>query len=627
MNIKTRLRLNAYISLGAVVLILLSLLWSLRGIVIVDRNMDLVDETRRVNFERILLRDEYLLYQEERAKTQWLAKTEQLRDLLAAADTRFNREQDKAFLQDARRDFDAIVSGMSRVMEGHARQSLGVNKSYGFSDAEMRLISQVNVKAYSLRDNINRLHESVQRAEARARNRGAFILVISMLVSITAIIINSTTISRTLAMRVEALNKGVERIGSGDLDYRITAEGNDELTALALASNDMAARLKQSYTSVENLQKEIDERKRAEEALQESEAKLSEAQNMAQLGHWRWDVKTGAVEWSEEVYKIFRLDPKTFTPQIDSILLLSPWPEDHERDRELIRKAMESREKGDYEQRFLRPDGSTGHYYSTFRGKYDEHGNLMTIVGTVQDITERKQLESKLESSIADLQRSNKELEQFAYVASHDLQEPLRMVASYTQLLAERYENQLDDKAKKFIRYAVDGAVRMQLLINDLLAYSRIGTKGKPPELVDAHAVLGEAIKNLAMNINEIKAIITNDGLPTVRADAFQMGQLFQNLISNSLKFRGEERPHIHISSRDEGKKWLFSIKDNGIGIDPQYADKIFVIFQRLHTREEYPGSGIGLAICKKIVERHGGRIWFESELGKGTTFYFTIPK
>jgi signal transduction histidine kinase/HAMP domain-containing protein len=627
MRIKTRLRLNTYISLGAVMLILLSLLWSLHGIVIVDRNMDFVDETRKVNFERILIRDEYLLYQEERAKTQWLAKTEQLRDLLAAADKRFNQERDKEFLLAAHSDFDATVSGMSRVMEGHARQSLGVNKSFGFSDAEMRLISQVYLHAYSLRDNIGRLHESVQRAEVRARNRGAFILVISMLVAITAIIINSTTISRTLAMRVEALNKGVERIGSGDLDYRVTAEGNDELTALALASNEMAAKLKQSYVSVKNLELEVDDRKRAEEALQESEAKLSEAQKMAQLGHWRWNVKTGAVEWSEEVYKIFRLDPKTFTPQIDSLMLLSPWPEEHERDKELIRKAMETHETGNFEQRFLRPDGSTGHYYSTFRGKYDEQGNLTTIVGTAQDITERKQLESKLESSIADLQRSNEELEQFAYVASHDLQEPLRMVASYTQLLAERYENQLDDKARKFIHYAVDGAVRMRLLINDLLVYSRVSTKGKPPELVDAHAVLGEAIKNLGMNIDETQAIITNDELPTVRADAFQMVQLLQNLISNSLKFRGEGRPHIHISSRDEGTKWLFSIKDNGIGIDPQYADKIFVIFQRLHTRAEYPGSGIGLAICKKIVERHGGRIWFESELGNGTTFYFTIPK
>ena len=201
------------------------------------------------------------------------------------------------------------------------------------------------------------------------------------------------------------------------------------------------------------------------------------------------------------------------------------------------------------------------------------------------------------------------------------------MVASYTQLLAERYENQLDDKAKKFIHYAVDGAVRMQLLINDLLVFSRVGTKGKPLEPVDAHAVLGEAIKNLKMSIDEAKALVTNEELPTVRVDASQLAQVFQNLISNALKFRGEKPPHIHISSKDNKQEWLFSVKDNGIGIEPQYTEKVFVIFQRLHTKAEYPGSGIGLAICKKIVERHGGRIWFESEFGQGATFFFTIPK
>ena len=320
--------------------------------------------------------------------------------------------------------------------------------------------------------------------------------------------------------------------------------------------------------------RDITERKRVEKALQESETRLREAQKMAQLGHWNWDVRTGIVEWSEEVYNIFHLDPNNFTPHIDSILALSPWPEDHDRDKELIRKAMESHEKGAYEQRFLRPDGSIGYYYSTFQGKYDDVGNLMSMVGTVLDITERKKAEEVLAVTMADLQRSNKDLEQFAYVASHDLQEPLRMVASYTQLLAERYENQLDDKAKKFIHYAVDGAVRMQQLINDLLAYSRIGTRGKPLEPVDAHAALGEAINNLKMNIDETKAIITNDELPEVRADASQLAQLFQNLISNAVKFHGTEKPHIHISARDEGREWLFSVRDNGIGIEQQYADK-----------------------------------------------------
>jgi PAS domain S-box-containing protein len=245
----------------------------------------------------------------------------------------------------------------------------------------------------------------------------------------------------------------------------------------------------------------------------------------------------------------------------------------------------------------------------------------------IRDITERKQAEDQLKHALADLERSNKELEQFAYVASHDLQEPLRMVSSYTQLLVKRFEGQLDDKTKKYVHYVVDGAIRMQTLINDLLAYSRVGTRGQPLEPTDAHAALGEAIRNLAALIEENRAIITNADLPTVRADALQLGMVFQNLLANAIKFRREDIPRIHVSAQDQSREWVFAVKDNGIGIEPQHAERVFVLFQRLHTQAEYPGTGIGLAVCKRIVERHGGKIWFESEPGNGSTFFFTVPK
>jgi PAS domain S-box-containing protein len=275
----------------------------------------------------------------------------------------------------------------------------------------------------------------------------------------------------------------------------------------------------------------------------------------------------------------------------------------------------------------------------------DETGEVVGVIGVSMDVTERKLAEEelkkhrehleelvkerteKLAAAVENLERSNKELEQFAYVASHDLQEPLRMVSSYTQLLAQRYENQLDDKAKKYIQYAVDGAIRMQRLINDLLSYSRVGTRGKPFEATDIHACLGEAVKNLQAAIEENQAMISNDDLPTLRADASQIVMLFQNLLGNAIKFRGASPPRVHVSARERGPEWLFSISDNGIGIDPQYKDRLFVIFQRLHTRQEYPGTGIGLALSKRILERHGGKIWFESEPGKGATFFFTFPK
>ncbi len=235
------------------------------------------------------------------------------------------------------------------------------------------------------------------------------------------------------------------------------------------------------------------------------------------------------------------------------------------------------------------------------------------------EIHERKQVES-------DLQRSNAELQQFAYVASHDLQEPLRMIASYVQLIQRRYRDRIDEDADEFIAYAVDGAKRMQGLIHGLLQYSRVGTHGKPFETIDCEIILDKALANLQILLTESGAQVTHDPLPTLSADSMQLVQLFQNLIDNACKFRDDATPQIHVSARLETGQWLFSVSDNGIGIDPEYAERIFIIFQRLHGREAFPGTGLGLAICKKIVERHGGKIWVESGNRKGTTFCFTIP-
>ncbi|MFB3895169.1 MAG: ATP-binding protein [bacterium] len=245
----------------------------------------------------------------------------------------------------------------------------------------------------------------------------------------------------------------------------------------------------------------------------------------------------------------------------------------------------------------------------------------------IRDITERKKAEEQLKKTMDDLARSNRDLEQFAYVASHDLQEPLRMVSSFTQLLARRYQDKLDQDAHEFIGYAVDGANRMQRMINDLLTFSRISTRGKPFESIDCESILNEAHTNLLMAIQENQAMVTHDALPTIQADESQLILLFQNLIGNAIKFHSQGPPRIHVSTQEKENDWLFAVRDNGIGIAPEYFDRIFIIFQRLHGKEAYPGTGIGLAICKKIVERHGGKIWVESEPGKGSTFYFTIPK
>ena len=250
----------------------------------------------------------------------------------------------------------------------------------------------------------------------------------------------------------------------------------------------------------------------------------------------------------------------------------------------------------------------------------------LMILSAITDISERKRAIQALAARSEELQRSNADLEQFAYVASHDLQEPLRMVSAYAELLAEHFKGRVDKKAEKYISYAVDGAKRMQQLVRDLLAYSRVDSQAKTPTLIKSEIVVKNVLDSLKVAIEESRAEVACDELPAVRADTVQLAQVFQNLVGNALKFHGERPPRIRIGAERNGDKWIFRVADNGIGIDMQYAERVFQMFQRLHERGRYDGSGIGLAIAKKIVERHGGRIWFESELETGTTFYFTIP-
>ncbi len=258
--------------------------------------------------------------------------------------------------------------------------------------------------------------------------------------------------------------------------------------------------------------------------------------------------------------------------------------------------------------------------------------DLKGVYIVITDLSEQKHHEKlkyaheKLNISLEELKRSNYELQQFAYVASHDLQEPLRMVSSFSQLLEKRYKDRLDEDANEFIGFIVDGAQHMKLLIDDLLTYSRVTSHAKEFENVDLENVLDVVFSNLSFYLEENKVIITKDSLPVVFADPSQMGQIFQNLISNAIKFHNGSTPKIHISSQKSETEWIFAVADNGIGIDPNYQEQIFEVFKRLHTRNEYPGSGIGLSICQKIIQRHGGRIWVESKKDVGSTFFFTLP-
>ena len=401
---------------------------------------------------------------------------------------------------------------------------------------------------------------------------------------------------------------------------------------------------------------DITDRKQAEWALRETKDYLENLIDYANAPIIVWDPTFRITRFNHAFERLTGLDAR----DVHGKPLDTLFPEMSKEDSlEYIKRTLSGERWEVVEIPIKNIDGSVRTVLWNSANIYDKDGTTaLATIAQGQDITERKraeeglrkardELEQRVQERTADLTkasmelearaqelakktedliRSNSELEQFAYVASHDLQEPLRMISSYVQLLSRRYEGKLDKDADDFIAYAVEGTKRMQQLINDLLAYSRVGTRGKPPVPTDFEDVFSEATANLKMATEEADAVVTHDQLPTAMADKLQMVQLFQNLIGNAIKFRGKDVPRVHVSAKQEGELWVFSVRDNGIGIDPQFHDRIFTIFQRLHGRDEYPGTGIGLAVSKKIVERHGGRIWLESELGKGTTFFFTVP-
>ena len=371
-------------------------------------------------------------------------------------------------------------------------------------------------------------------------------------------------------------------------------------------------------------------RREAEAALRESEARF---RSLTQLSSdWYWE--------QDEEYRFTTMAGHALDVPPEAVIGKRRW------ELELLgvsQQAMDAHREQlaqkkpfrDFEFGRRGPDGRMHWVSVSGEPMFDELGRFRGYRGIGRDITRRRQSEAALreahdllEARAKELTRSNEELQQFAYVASHDLQEPLRMVSSYTQLLERRYADKLEGDATEFMHFIVDGAARMKQLIEDLLEYSRVGTRGREFESTDSAAALAKALQNLRAAAQESGAKVTHGELPRVVADPGQLVQLFQNLLGNAMKFRKpEEPPRIHVEGEARDDVWVFTVKDNGIGLDTQYADRIFMMFQRLHAKGEYPGTGIGLAICKKIVDRHGGRIWVDSEPGKGCTIGFTIAR
>jgi len=370
---------------------------------------------------------------------------------------------------------------------------------------------------------------------------------------------------------------------------------------------------------------DIEDQKRLQAEARITSERLEVALEGGRMGAWELDLHNDRLTWTPSVSLLYGLDLSLTSGPMNA---LEPYvhPDDLPGGQETIKAAIRDVKPFRMEYRIIRPDKSIRWLEARGRVYAETPDAPLRLAGIMADITDRKEVEKELARRADDLVRSNKELEQFAFVASHDLKEPLRKISGYAELIQSRYHDKLDEKGERFLSYLQDGVKRMDAIIGDLLTYSRAGRGGEVREAVDMADIVKDVLEDLEKALEDVHAKVTVNGLPPVYVNRTQIRQVIQNLVANAIKFHGEAAPEIVISAEKAKEYWRFSVKDNGIGMEQQYFERIFEIFQRLHTRTEYPGTGIGLAICKKIVEQHGGKIWAESTVGAGSTFFFTLP-
>ena len=517
---------------------------------------------------------------------------------------------------------------LSKVREGDIDRAADL-----FDDKYQELQkSAAGILAEVVAEETEDVARAIQRAESSLTSMRITlaIMLVALAASVAAI---SLFLANLITSPVKALLGAAQRISAGDLGARAELSTGDEIGLLGTAFNEMAKRLWESH---HNLELQV-----ADRTQELSQANSELELQMAETSRKEVEIRRLALAVSNTGEGVCITDLDGRIEFVNPALLGMLGYEEHEIVgtslnyllprgtgnpifQQITQGLQEGRWTGEVELQ-----SKCGGLIPTLQhatAMRDETDILTGYVCISTNISERKQTEHALARHAEELARSNEDLEQFAYAASHDLQEPLRAIAGFTKLLARRYRNQSDPDPDNLVARTINAATRMQAAINDLLAYSRVGRDVEAIEPADTGAIVDQVIDDLGASIEETGAVVTHDSLPTVMVDKSLLGQVYGNLIGNAIKFHGQEPPRVHVSAELAGKEWVLSVRDNGMGIDSQYAERIFVIFQRLHTREEYPGTGIGLAICKKAVERVGGRIWVDSKPGAGSTFYFTVP-
>lgn len=509
---------------------------------------------------------------------------------------------------------------------------IGQKLSYEYVTSVSPITSKAGTIGYLvIESSLSELYSAIQKY---------MLIVVSVILSVIGIIyLIAQKLQTVIAQPILTLTEASKQIAQGDFEQTITIQSNNEIAALAQSFNQMTQHLRTTTVSRDYVDNVLNS--------------MSDMLLVLSLNHNKLFIE----RVNRAVLNCLSYETQQIVGHpIETFLIHEELFDQNSYAYNLLRAGQLK----DFEAEFLTKSGEKVLISLSSAPLAASRGGAH-IVAIVRDIREMKHLQERekaliqqtaeieknraheletknqelnkineaLENKTGELTRSNQELEQFAYVSSHDLQEPLRMVSSYMRLLEQEYKGKLGEEADKYIHFAVDGAFRMQALINDLLSYSRVSSKGKPFLLVDLNELIQEVLGDLKLAIDENQAkIIHTQSLPALMVDKTQIRQVFQNLIGNALKFKGDTAPIINIAVESKDDNWLFSVRDNGIGFEAsKYKERIFVIFQRLHTRKEYPGTGIGLSVCKKIVERHGGKIWVDSEVGKGSTFYFTLPK